>query len=201
MRSLLSKITLALLLAAYCCVAGSTTHINDAGTWRQLQGVQVNDAGTWRTIREIYVNDSGTWRLVYASAQSFTMTGGSSFDGLSCNERGFEVSGALCGSYGSLAPSAVLGANSIQALKDSHNPGGASEFVQSTFCVSGFGANPGQNAVFANVVANSVTRTAAAASSYTYFSGVACWNWASPSFTGFGFSFTPGTNYAVTVNF
>jgi hypothetical protein len=42
-----------------------TTHINDAGTWRQLQGVYVNDAGTWRDIQEVHVNDAGTWRLVY----------------------------------------------------------------------------------------------------------------------------------------
>lgn len=42
-----------------------TTHVNDAGTWRQLLGVYVNDVGTWREIREVYVNDAGTWRSVY----------------------------------------------------------------------------------------------------------------------------------------
>lgn len=67
MRSLLSKITLSLLLAAYCCAAGSTTHINDAGTWRTLTEIPINDAGTWRAVQEVYINDSGTWRLVFSS--------------------------------------------------------------------------------------------------------------------------------------
>src|SRR5688572_30208517 len=44
-----------------------TLHINDGGTWRQIEAVSVNDAGTWRSIDEIYVNDSGTWRSVFVS--------------------------------------------------------------------------------------------------------------------------------------
>lgn len=44
-----------------------TLHLNDAGTWRPIQGVSVNDAGTWRSIQEIYVNDAGTWRSVFSS--------------------------------------------------------------------------------------------------------------------------------------
>ena len=44
-----------------------TTHVNDAGTWRQLAGVYVNDAGTWREIQEVYVNDAGTWRSVFVN--------------------------------------------------------------------------------------------------------------------------------------
>ena len=40
-------------------------HLNDAGTWRQIQNVYVNDAGTWRTIQKVWVNDAGTWREVY----------------------------------------------------------------------------------------------------------------------------------------
>lgn len=43
------------------------TSINDAGTWRTLQGVYVNDAGTWREIQEVYVNDAGTWRSVHVN--------------------------------------------------------------------------------------------------------------------------------------
>jgi hypothetical protein len=39
--------------------------INDAGTWREINGVFVNDAGTWREIQEVYVNDAGTWRTVF----------------------------------------------------------------------------------------------------------------------------------------
>lgn len=46
-------------------------HLNDAGTWRQIQNVYVNDAGTWRQIQNIYVNDAGTWRLVYQAALIF----------------------------------------------------------------------------------------------------------------------------------
>jgi hypothetical protein len=44
-----------------------TLHLNDAGTWRTIQGVYVNDAGTWRTIQAVYVNDAGTWRQVYSN--------------------------------------------------------------------------------------------------------------------------------------
>jgi hypothetical protein len=44
-----------------------TLHVNDGGTWRQIEAVSVNDAGTWRTIQEIYVNDAGTWRSVFVS--------------------------------------------------------------------------------------------------------------------------------------
>lgn len=60
----------------------SALHINDAGTWRQIQKVWVNDAGTWRQIQNIYVNDAGTWRLVYQAAVVFltaTIAGGTSF--------------------------------------------------------------------------------------------------------------------------
>jgi hypothetical protein len=46
-------------------------HLNDAGTWRQIQNVYVNDAGTWRQIQNVYVNDAGTWRLVYQAAVVF----------------------------------------------------------------------------------------------------------------------------------
>jgi hypothetical protein len=45
-----------------------TLHLNDAGTWRDIQGVYVNDAGTWREIQEVYVNDAGTWRSVFLNA-------------------------------------------------------------------------------------------------------------------------------------
>jgi hypothetical protein len=45
-----------------------TLHLNDAGTWRQAQGVYVNDSGTWREIQEVYVNDAGTWRSVFVNS-------------------------------------------------------------------------------------------------------------------------------------
>jgi hypothetical protein len=44
-----------------------TSHVNDAGTWRNLKNVYVNDAGTWRDLKEVYVNDGGTWRSVFTS--------------------------------------------------------------------------------------------------------------------------------------
>jgi hypothetical protein len=50
-----------------------TLHINDGGTWRDIQSVYVNDLGTWRTIQEVYVNDAGTWRSVY-SAETATLS-------------------------------------------------------------------------------------------------------------------------------
>lgn len=68
MRAKLRRALAALLLSLYVALAGATTHVNDGGTWRELQGVYVNDAGAWRTIQEIYVNDGGTWRSVFVNA-------------------------------------------------------------------------------------------------------------------------------------
>lgn len=42
-----------------------STHINDGGTWRQLNQIFVNDSGSWKPLIEVYVNDGGTWRLVF----------------------------------------------------------------------------------------------------------------------------------------
>ena len=68
---------LSLLLSLHVLCVGATTHVNDSGTWRQLNSIYVNDSGTWRQIQQAYINDSGTWRLVY-SAFSVTKSGDAS---------------------------------------------------------------------------------------------------------------------------
>lgn len=70
MRSLLSRITLALLIAVSTAALGQSVSVNDGGTWRPATEVYVNDAGTWREIQEIYVNDGGTWRLVFSASNA-----------------------------------------------------------------------------------------------------------------------------------
>ena len=42
-----------------------SVHVNDSGTWRNIQEIYVKDSGIWRQIYTETINDSGTWRSVY----------------------------------------------------------------------------------------------------------------------------------------
>lgn len=166
-------------------------HLNDAGTWRQVQNVYVNDAGTWRQIRVIYVNDAGTWRQVYnyRAPESGRITAGQNGTG--------GAYGYVKSSYGSITGWPGTGGllsdvREITALRDT-NPttvGG-----DGLLRIAGFSSDPGIG-YFSSITANSLTKLSADAS-YSYSSGVAIWQW-----IGSPFNFLAGNTYnPITINF
>lgn len=167
-------------------------HLNDAGTWRQIQNVYVNDAGTWRTIQKIFVNDIGTWRQVYQRrpAESGNFIAGQNGTG--------GAYGYVRGSYGTGAHwNGVLGTtltdgNQVRQVRDSNPTGSGGDGVLS---IDGFSSDPGSTYI-SSLTANSITQLSSAAS-YAYLSGIATWTW-----TGSPFNFLAGNTYdPVTINF
>jgi hypothetical protein len=196
---MLRKAILSLLLSLYVLTAGATQYVNDGGTWRQLINVYVNDGGTWRDIQEIYVNDGGTWRSVFARVANFTLTGGGGNDGFL-----FSWVGYIRGSIGTLTPGGtgnLPGSRTFESVLDYRDFGGGT-YNHSSFCVTGFGSDPGQTGYFVSITVNGINKTAAGANwsfgaySYNAGTGEACWNWEGGS-VGFNLTGAPGNTIAV----
>ena len=98
----------------------------------------------------------------------------------------FDFRGGPGSSGGSASPPTLSNGQTIVAWYDNLLP-----TPVSTFVVSGFSADPGQNGFVVSVTAHGVTKTMASASSYSYSAGQAAWNWTST----FGFA-TTGTTAA-----
>jgi hypothetical protein len=161
-----------------------TTHINDGGTWRNLNGIYINDGGTWRTIQSVHVNDGGTWRQVYINNFSTSLAASSADDGFLFSYVGFS-NGATAEvplSFGSLTPTgaaALPGGITLAALADEYGTG-FSGYNRSFFITTGHGSDPGQS-YFVSIDIESDTGaknyTSASASSYVYSAGQATWQW------------------------
>jgi hypothetical protein len=127
---------------------------------------------------------SGALAVMLASGKPsptvFSMTAGTSAPSV----------GFYRGVFGSVTPSPInppIGGQLLSLVDVS----GAT----STLSIDGFSSDPGQSSI-TSVVSNSVTKTSAGVSSYSYAGGVATWNWA----TAFGFS-NGNTYNPTTINY
>jgi hypothetical protein len=119
------------------------------------------------------------------ASQAFSITA-ASWSNQTTAEVGYNATGA----HGSATNTTLPGGYTINGLDDSD----ASGQLGSSFGITGFSSNPGQNYI-ASVVANGVTRDSSAAT-YSYSSGLATWSW-----PGDQFGFAAGNTYDCTLNF
>lgn len=112
---------------------------------------------------------------------------------------GESVGGNLCiyvysGSIGSYSPTGLTGGKTVADLFDAW-AGSTCGLGSGYLFVSGFSSNPGQSWL-TSVTCNEVARTGAMASSYSYASGTAEWNWVPEPF---GFRFDVGEQLGCTI--
>jgi hypothetical protein len=120
-----------------------------------------------------------------------TLTKGS--DGSGCRfYYGFQT-----GFMGSHSPTGRTGGNTVHSIYEVLNiPTGCSGGLMAFVNVSAFFSNPGSGWL-TSVTCNGVTKTGAAATSFSYANGHANWGWSASSF-GFG-SLANGTNVSCTI--
>jgi hypothetical protein len=164
-------------------------HINDAGTWRQIQSVYVNDAGTWRTIQKVWVNDTGTWRQVYVRRppESGTVTAGTNGTAYGYQRSGYGSISGFPGTGGLLSDLAL-----ITRCIDTDVAGDFQLIIDG---VAG-GFLPPAN-YFTSILAHGQTRLASAAS-YSTAASSGVWTWSGGQV---GWWQDAGTPYTVTITF
>jgi hypothetical protein len=132
------------------------------------------------------------------TALSTTLTIGTANGGTLINTRGFSsiaLGGFTPTTFGSLASATLTGGKTCGSCYDYRDVNGS--LYSAIVRISGFSTDPGTTYLY-DVTANSVTRTQATATLYSYSAGTALWEWEDVT-TAFLFGFAPSGSTSLVI--
>ena len=51
-------------------------HVNDGGTWKEVQNLSVHDGGSWKDVAQAWIKDGGEWKIFYPPESGYGWFGG-----------------------------------------------------------------------------------------------------------------------------